>query len=155
MKQIDLSHSIAIVANIGVIIGIVFLGIEIRGNTIATEATSLQLAAELDQSFLIAVGSDVEVTRVWTTYVGAPDTLTDAERAQGTILFAALIRRLENMLLQHRSGALSEDGWQSRQSLFRGIASTPGYAVYRESLTARLASNEILDYLDQLQASKQ
>ena len=40
MKQIDLSHSIAIVANIGVIIGIVFLGIEIRGNTIATEATT-------------------------------------------------------------------------------------------------------------------
>ena len=38
------------------IIGIIFLGIEIRGNTIATEAANLQIATELDQSFLLEIG---------------------------------------------------------------------------------------------------
>ena len=155
MKQFDLAQSITIAANIGVIIGIVFLGVEIHGNTIATEAASLQIAAELDQSFLIEVGSDIETSRVWTTYVSAPSTLTDAERGQGTLLFGALVRRLENVRLQYESGALSEDGWQSRQALFVGIAGTPGYAEFRKSPSAQLFNKAIVDYLDQLRASQQ
>jgi hypothetical protein len=38
MKKIDLGQTISIVANIGVVAGIVFLGIEIRQNTQALEA---------------------------------------------------------------------------------------------------------------------
>ena len=137
------------------IIGIIFLGIEIRGNTIATEAANLQIATELDQSFLLEIGSDTEVSRVWDTYLTAPDSLTAAERAQGTFLFAALVRRLENVLLQYELGALSEDGWQSRQALFEGMANMPGYAVFRESRIARVSGEAIVDYLDRLRASDQ
>ncbi len=124
--------SITIAANVGVIIGIVFLAIEIRGNTIATEAASLQIAAELDQSFLLQIGSDEKVARLWQTYVNTPNVLTDEQRARAELLFAALVRRLESILLQYELGALSEDGWKARQRLFEGIANTPGYAVYRE-----------------------
>ena len=137
------------------IIGIAFLGLEIRGNTIATEAANLQIATELDQSFLMVIGSDSEVSRVWATYLFAPETLSAAEQEQGIFLFAALVRRLENVLLQYELGALSEDGWRSRQALFEGMANTPGYAVFRESLIARVSGEAIVDYLDRLRASDQ
>lgn len=155
MKKIDLAGSISIAANIGVIVGIVFLAVEIRNNTIAIEAASIQISAELDQSFLIEIGSDKEASRIWSTYYSAPSTLTDAERLQGSLLFAALIRRLENTLLQYELGALSEDGWKSRQPLFEGVANSPGYAAFRESGSGRLASKPTLEYLDQLRVSQQ
>ena len=43
MKKIDLSQTISILANIGVIAGIVFLGVEIRQNTRSQEASSYQV----------------------------------------------------------------------------------------------------------------
>ena len=153
MTKTNLSQSIAIAANIGVIIGIAFLGVEIRGSTVATQAASLHTASELDQSFLIEIGSDAELSRIWTAYVGEPEALTDDEKTQATFLFAALMRRLENILLQYELGALSEDGWQSRRGLFAGIANTPGFAVFRQSQSARLSSQAILDYMDQLVVS--
>lgn len=150
MKKFDMAQSITVAANVGVIIGIVFLAIEIRSNTIATEAASIQLSTDLDQSFLMEVGSDKETARVWTTYIGAPVSLSDAERAQGTLLFAAVIRRLENTMLLYELGAISEDGWNSRRPLFVGVANSPGFATYRETRSARFSSREIMDYLDQL-----
>lgn len=154
MKKFNLGQSVAIAANICVIIGILFLGIEIRGNTVATQATNIQIASEMDQSFLIELGSDSELSRIWTTFLRDPSILTDAERTQAAYLFAALVRRLENILLQYDLGALSEDGWKSRQALFTGIASAPGYTVFRKSLPAGLSGKAILDYLDQLQATQ-
>ena len=42
MKKIDLSQSIVILANIGVIAGIVFLAVEIRQNTVSNQSAAYQ-----------------------------------------------------------------------------------------------------------------
>jgi len=155
MKRTDLGSLVTVAANIGVIVGIIFLGVEIRGNTMATQAANIQFAAEMDQSSLISIGSNSEVSRIWSAYLSAPETLTDAERIQGNYIFAALVRRLENVLLQYELGTLSEEGWQSRQALFEGMASTPGYAVYRKSRTARFSGTAITEHLERLYLSQQ
>ena len=51
MKQIDLGQSIAILANVGVIAGIVFLGIELRQNNdfLAAQARLGQLGANISR----------------------------------------------------------------------------------------------------------
>ena len=67
MKKIDFGQSIGILANIGVIAGIVFLGIEIRDSTRATQAASIQSASELDHEFLMRVGEDPDLAKLWST----------------------------------------------------------------------------------------
>jgi hypothetical protein len=49
MKEIGLGQTIGILAKVGVIVGIVFLAVEIRDGRGATQAASLQTASALDQ----------------------------------------------------------------------------------------------------------
>jgi len=109
MKKIDLGQTINTLANLGVIAGIIFLAIEIRASTRATQAASIQAASALDQEHLLMLGSDRELTKLWETYSYFPDTLPEDERVQGHYLLAALIRRLENVYLLNNMGALSEE----------------------------------------------
>jgi len=55
MKKIDLGQTITILANVGVIAGIVFLGIEVQQNSTQIERATIAVAAqavfELNQEF--------------------------------------------------------------------------------------------------------
>ena len=150
MKKIDVGTVVQMLANIGVIAGIVILAVEIRGNTTATQAQTLQAAAQADQEFLFSIGADSGLSRLWTTYLGSPESLSPEERAQGAFLFSAQLRRLENVYLQYQIGALPDEAWQSRQGLFSSLANSPGYAAYAKSGFARNSSDEILEYMNEL-----
>ena len=144
-------------ANIGVVIGIIFLALELQQNNELlqsqaqeTQALSIQAATTLDQDFLLLIGSDPALAQTWNTYLRAPDTLSKDQWLQGSYLMAALLRRLESVYIQKRLGSLSEEGWRSRQALFIGIARSPGYSAYLESPSAPLLGDELRDYMDQL-----
>ncbi len=154
MKKLDLGQTIGILANLGVIAGIVFLAFEIRGATRATQAETLQTASALDQEFLLHVSSDLDISQLWITYITAPETLSAEEKIQGGWLFAAIIRRLENVYIQNQLGALSEESWKSRQALFVGMATSPGYSTFLEGPIASNASPMIIEYMNQLRYSR-
>ena len=148
-------------ANIGVVIGIIFLAFELQQNNELlqsqaqeTQALSIQAATTLDQDFLLLIGSDSALAETWSTYLRAPDTLPEDQWLQASYLMAALLRRLESVYLQKRIGSLSEEGWASRQALFIGIARSPGYSAYLESSSASLLGEELRDYMDQLASEK-
>ena len=154
MKKLDLGQAVGVVANLGVIAGIVFLAFEIRGATRATQAETLQTASALDQEFLLHVSSNPDISQLWITYYTAPETLSAEEKIQAGWLFAAIIRRLENIYLQYQLGALSEESWQSRHALFVGMATSPGYSTFLESPIASNASPLIIEYMNQLRSSR-
>jgi large-conductance mechanosensitive channel len=64
MRKIDLGQTINTFANIGVIAGILFLAIEIRASTRATQASSIQTATALDQEHLLLVGADPDLAKL-------------------------------------------------------------------------------------------
>ena len=144
-------------ANIGVLIGIIFLAFELQQNNELlqsqvqeTQALSIQAATTLDQDFLLLIGSDPALAQTWATYLRAPDTLPKDQWLQGAFLMASLLRRLESVYLQKRLGSLSEEGWRSRKALFIGIARSRGYSAYLESPSAPFLGEELYDYMDQL-----
>ncbi len=153
MKKLDIGQTVGILANVGVIAGIIFLAIEIRGATRATQAESIQAESALDQEFLLHVASDVEMSNFWTNFLQTPETLSIEEKIQAGFLFGALIRRLENIYLQYQLGALSEESWQFRQDLFIGMATSQGYAAFLEGPIAGRASQEFIQYMNQLRAT--
>ncbi len=160
MKKFDLGQTVSILANLGVVVGIVFLGMEVRQNNellatqvTATQAVSIQTASALDQEFLLAVAADPVTVQMWATYLTAPETLPPEQRLQGAYLITSVVRRLENVDLQRRLGSLSKEGWESRQALFIGIARSRGFSDFLESPPATLISEEFLDYMVQLSAN--
>jgi len=143
-----------IIGSFAVVITLIILVVEVRGNTAAIQAQSVQTAAALDQEFLISVGSNPITALTWATYLAAPETLSEAESLQGAYLLTSAIRRLENIYLQEQLGALSEEGQESREALLRGLASSKGFATFLDSPPAALISGEFLSYMAQLGAEE-
>jgi len=137
---------------IAVVVTLVYLAVQIRRGTSATQAASVQTAAALDHEFLMAIGSDPVTARLWATYLAAPQTLSVDQAMQGHFLMGSLLRRLENIRMQMQLGTLSQEGWLSRQTMFRAIANCPGYAAFLGSPVAAFVNPGFTDYMAQLKS---
>ena len=145
-----LNRWLTLFANLGVFVGIVFLAVEIRENTKATQAASIQAASALDQEHLLLIGNDPDLATLWRSYLQAPETLSEERRLQGHYIFAALTRRLNNVYLQYELGALSEGSWESRQDLLRNVARSPGFTFFRQGPISSFSNQEFLNYMSSL-----
>ena len=142
MKKLDLGQTITVLANVGVIAGIVFLGIELRQNTrigqaqsraqIASDATDyMQRRAENPQleEIMIRANDGEELSRL--------------EQQQLFFLLRSIFRRWENTHYQYRQGLYSEEefavareviclrmakGWTQRELAERAHTSQPAIA---------------------------
>ena len=161
MNTENLNRWLTLCANTGVVIGIIFLAFELQQNNELlqsqaqeTQALSIQTATTLDQDVLVVIAADPVLAATWYTYLRTPETLTEVERLQASFLMGSLLRRLEGVYLQKRLGSLSEEGWNSRQPLFIGIARSPGYLAYLETDSSVFMGEELRDYMRQISSSE-
>lgn len=139
-----------IVGALAVVMTLIYLAVQVRQSTNATQAVSIQTASSLDQEFLLALGTDQSRALLWAAYLSAPESLTDEQRLQGAYLMASFVRRLENIYIQQRLGALSKEGWESRQAMFNGIARSAGYAAYLDSPPGGFINEDFRRYMSEL-----
>jgi len=139
-----------IVGATAVVVTLIYLAVQVRQGTRATQAVSIQTASSLDQEFLLAIGADAATSEMWATYMSKPETLPHDQQLRGSYLIASVVRRLENIYLQKRLGAISEEGWRSRQQMFVGIARSAGYAAFLNSPPAAFFGQDFGDYMAQL-----
>ena len=131
-----------------VVVTLIYLAVQIREGTRATQGVSLQTAAALDQEFLLIMGANPVTASMWPKYLTAPETLPEEQRHQGAFLMTSIARRLENIYLQRSLGTLSSEGWASRQSLFAGVARSAGYTAFLETIPASFMSAEFRDFME-------
>jgi hypothetical protein len=143
-----------IISSVAIVVTLIILVVEVRGNTAAIQAQTIQTAAALDQEFLVTVGADPVTAQTWATYLTAPDTLSESQNLQGAYLFASVVRRLENIYLQERLGAISDEGQESRQALLEGITRSEGFSAFLQSLPATLLTGEFRDYMVDLSTAE-
>ena len=161
MTADNLNRWLTLGANTGVVIGIVFLALELQQNnellqsqTRETQSLGIQTATTLDQEFLLVIAADPALAKTWYTYLRTPETLTPDELLPASFLMGALLRRLEGVYLQRRIGSLSEEGWDSRQPMFTLIARSPGYSMYLKSDQSAFIGEELRDYLRQISSEQ-
>lgn len=155
MRKLQLSEWAAlaeIIGTVGIVLSLVFVGIQVRDNTRATQAASFQAAAELDHQLLLTVGSDPDTSVAFSTYVRAPETLSGAQELQGRYFFGAVLRTMENFYIQNHLGTLSPASWETRQHLFAYIAASPGYAAFLRTSTAQAMNGKFVEYVTELQS---
>ena len=90
-----------IISAIAIIISLVFVGVQIKANTKATQASTFHEIAALDINILLNFGNSKELARIITAFRDNPDSLTEEEQNHGFYLFGAEVRHVENLFLQN------------------------------------------------------
>ena len=121
MKKIDISQTINILANVGVVLSLIFVGVQIQqSRQIAVADIYQQRTALLLQSFYSAVPAETEFRAWMKDSAGEP--LTAEERYALTNRYAARIAYWENNHLQYQIGLLPEEQWEASKNSIRGHA---------------------------------
>ena len=111
MKKLDLGQSISILANVGVIAGIVFLGIELQQNTAVMQGATYQAMSDSASNQIGSVAHEPVLaemlSRVYSGNTGIEE-FTTPENIQLYSYYFAMLQRLENTYHQYQAG-LADD----------------------------------------------
>ena len=100
MKKFDLGQTITILANVGVIITLLFVGIEVSQNTRVARGEARQSLADLNQEWLVLLSQDGEFNAIWNKVWLTDDELSPAEWSRGVFMMTLHLRRIENVYFQ-------------------------------------------------------
>ncbi len=118
MKKLDFGQTISLLANIGVIAGIVFLGIEIQQNT---EMMRSQTRDSVTEKQLMMTSWVVGSPELAAAIPKSLDELSPSERAMRNFHFAGMFRVWENSHYQYRQGVFEEEEFAPRRNTWRGV----------------------------------
>ena len=114
MNKINLNETIQTIANVGVVAGLIFLGVEIRQNSVAIRANIAQgmatEQAELNRAF---INQDIAEIFAQIDEDGL-DSLSPVQRYQLNGFENNFLFVQQNLYYQYRSGGLDPSIWPSR-----------------------------------------
>ena len=114
--MIDLTNgnSKALIEIIGagaVLLGLIFVGFELKQNTEAVQASTLQGITEESQEYLLLMATDPELNRIWRLANVNPDDLNETDASRYFFLLRAQWIRYQNAFLQWQRGTMSDKDW--------------------------------------------
>ena len=135
-----------IAAAVGVILSLIFVGVQINEGNKESRAATLQ---SISDSNAYMIRAFVDHADVWNKVVtGAPlESGTETRKAIG--LFNLLMTENQNHYHQFEAGYLDQEQWNNRLQGLRPITSLPMYEVWRDSYGASGLTDEFLEILEQ------
>jgi hypothetical protein len=130
MDSDQISRWLSLVANVGVLIGLVFVGIEVRNSSNAITAQSAQAVADGYNQYNYLTASDPEIARI--AYLGLrdPEKLTDAETVRAAALMRGLFNHYRQVHTLFESGAMSEKLFTSSAKDINRVIQLPGSKIF-------------------------
>ncbi|MDH3276443.1 MAG: hypothetical protein OEM99_18080, partial [Gammaproteobacteria bacterium] len=115
MKKIDLGQMVTILANLGVILGIVFLALELQQNTASIRGATYQSMSDTAVNQFQGVAEDTELAvALVRTFMGVRRSdLSLEEWAKLIYFYLAFIHQLENSFNQHQAGLVDDSVFSS------------------------------------------
>ena len=126
MKKFDLGQAITILANLGVIAGIVFLALEIRVNTSAVRSASIQAITDGSADALHALAADQELASLRLAGDSDPTSLSEIEAFQYRVYYRQHWLRFQNAYFQRRFDALDAAVWGTYERIICADINRPG-----------------------------
>ena len=111
---------------IAVLIGLIFVGLELRQNTAAVQASTFQDLSHTSAEFLVEIASDPENRRVYSIGRNNPGLLSEEERSHYYFLMQAFWLRMQNAFMQWERGTLTDEDWLVYQAITCQMANQPG-----------------------------
>ena len=144
------------IANIAEIVGVVlviitlaFLTLQIRQNTQALRATTLQSAMQSEMKFASILLTDAAV---WEKVVTGAPIASGEETRKSILLFNVFMTDTESRYHQFNAGNLDARAWSGRLGTMPEVVKLPTFKLWRNSLGGLSHSSDFLKLLDELAA---
>lgn len=129
----EIAEVAEVIAAIGVIISLIYLGYEVRQNTVAVRTTAYQAIHDAEDQFWSDLVSEPGVADLWQRGLQlGRENLTSEERARFNVTARRLIYLYQNVHYQNRQGVVDTELWDA------WVASLDEFLTYQ-------GFNEVLD----------
>ena len=115
-----------------VLIGLIFVGLELRQNTDAVQAATLQNQTDASTEFLLLIAADADLASIAFDAQTERSQLSETDSFRYFMLVRARWVRIHNAYLQWRRGTLSDDDWSTFENRICG-STTDGKIRYSVS----------------------
>lgn len=112
-----------LIGALAVLLGLIFVGLELRQNTAAVQASTLQGLVDLSTTYLIDTSLDQDFLSVLSRAQEDLDQLTDIEELQLQRLIRSQWTRYQSAYRHWRRGSLSDEDWEQ---YLNSICDAPG-----------------------------
>ena len=126
MNLDKVNQRLTLLANIGVLLGIVFIAVEMRNSSNAVAAQTRDSIADGFISLNMVVINDPQVGANWITGLLKPDRLSDTEAIQFSMYMRALFNQFMRVNALYRNGLLEEAEWALYAREAANILASPG-----------------------------
>jgi hypothetical protein len=155
MKRIDLGDigNIAeAVAAIGVIVSLIYLGMQIQQNTTAIRASSYQSIADDITDFQMGVAQNSELARIYVMGLEHPDQLTPTEQTQFDMYLGMLFARFDTAVELYNRDMIDRRAMAPYSRFILYQLEYPGVAEYWQNAQI-FFSDGLRAYVDQIRRS--
>jgi hypothetical protein len=150
MKKIDIGQMITIFANVGVIVGIIFLAVEVKQNNRQLELQSYQAWVALNIQINSAL-MDPEISAI--TYAGNSDSINLSEDTFVTHAMShlALFQIAQSTDYLYRAGSLDRELWEAEMNRTAGILTQPGVRQWWDAGGRTQVTPRFAEFLESIQ----
>lgn len=106
---------------LAVLVGLIFVGLELRQNTSAVEAASLQNQTDASTNYLLLIAADEDLARIWMQAIRDPDQLSEIDALRYFLMSRSRWLRMQNAFQQWRRDALTDADWSYYRSVVCGV----------------------------------
>ncbi len=131
MRKFDIGQLVSVIANIGVIAGLVLVAMEVRH---ARTATEQQTIADVQGGWFAlndALVRDTEFTRIYITGLYKPDALSTIEAAQFSMYLRMFANQVQRIGQLHERDLMPVEAYQGAVAQMTAIMEMPGGREYR------------------------
>jgi hypothetical protein len=122
-----------IVGGIAVLVGLIFVGLELRQNTLMQRVTATQALSINYENAVDAVGRDGETACIYVKGINSLDNLNGIERYRFFVLWFHLLRAGEQLHFYSLEGMVDERIWRGYERQMSDIFRYPGFQQYWQS----------------------
>jgi hypothetical protein len=115
---------------IGVVVTLIYLAAQIRQSTRSSRTESYQAVATSMSELTFNLWMNPEASRLFQLGSFDIDALNPLERNQFAGLLSAMVRSLENIHYQYRTGSIDRELWVGWEFRLRGMVSAPGFQIW-------------------------
>ena len=136
-----------IIAAVGVILSLIFVGMQINEGNKESRAATLQAAAD-GEAFLIA--TLLEHPGIWDKMLTGQPLEDGEEMRTGILLYNLMMAESENRYHQFNAGFLDAASWHGRLDSLRPVVKLPFFRTWKGSIGAMNHSADFLGLLDRI-----
>jgi hypothetical protein len=128
LKKVDLGQVINVLANVGVLAGIIFLAFELRQNTQATQLASAHNSLSSSFEFDLRIAEDPELASLLIK-ADKPAALTDIDRLRLERWAYSALRHWENAHYMYSATGLDENFWTASSHEIQNILAPDSFVT--------------------------